>query len=56
LSSFHPKEEREMTKLFHVKIKVNKMKVDVLFGYGSKANLVARDLVSNVGLEVHDHR
>jgi hypothetical protein len=33
LSSLHPKEEKEMTKLFHIKIQVKKTKVDALFDF-----------------------
>jgi len=31
ISSLHKSEEKEMTKLFHIKIQVNKTKVDALF-------------------------
>jgi len=50
LSSLHRKEEKEMTSLFHIKIKINKDKVDALLGSGSQANLIAEDLVSQLGL------
>jgi uncharacterized protein YydD (DUF2326 family) len=55
LSSLHHKEEKEMTKLFHIKIQVKKTKVDALFDFGSQANLIVEDLVNKLGLEVHDH-
>jgi hypothetical protein len=55
LSSLHHMEEKGMTKLFHIKIHVKNTKVDALFDFGSKANLIANDLVKNLGLEVHDH-
>jgi hypothetical protein len=44
-----------MTKLFHIKIQIKKNKVDALFDSGSQANLIAKDLVSKLGLEMHDH-
>jgi hypothetical protein len=40
LSSLHHKEEKEMTKLFHIKIQVKKTKVDALFDSSSQANLI----------------
>jgi hypothetical protein len=44
-----------MTKLFHVNMQVKKTNIDALFDSGSYANLIAVDLVNNVGLEVHNH-
>jgi hypothetical protein len=44
-----------MTKLFHIKIQVKNTNIDVLFDFASHANLIATDLVNNLGLEVHDH-
>jgi hypothetical protein len=55
LSSLHHHEEKEMTKLFHIKIHVKKTKIDVLFNFGSQSNLIETDLVSKPRLEVHDH-
>jgi hypothetical protein len=55
LSSLHHQEEKEMTKLFHIKIQVKKTKIDAMFNSGSQANLIAVDLVNKLGLEVHDH-
>jgi hypothetical protein len=55
LSSLHHKEEKEMRKLFHIKIEVKKNKVDALFDSTLQANLIANYLVSNLGLDVHDH-
>jgi hypothetical protein len=54
LSSLHNKEEKEITKLFHIKVQIKKTKVDALFNSGSQANIIAADLISNIGLEVHD--
>jgi hypothetical protein len=51
MSNLHQKEEKEMTKLFHIKIKVKKNKLDTLFDYGSQVILVAVDLVNKLGLE-----
>jgi hypothetical protein len=31
LSILHPKEEKDIIKIFHIKIQVNKIKVDALF-------------------------
>ena len=44
-----------MSKLFHVKIQLKKTKIDALFDLGSKANLIAVELVKKLGLEVCDH-
>jgi hypothetical protein len=55
LSSLHHKEEKEMEKLFHIKIQVKNIKVDALFNCGSQANLIADDLVNKLGLEVQYH-
>ena len=44
-----------MTKLFHINIYVKNTKIDSLFDSGSQDNLIATDLVSKLGLEVHDH-
>lgn len=55
LSSLQQQEEKEMTKLFHIKIQVKKTKIDDLFDSGSQANLIAADLVKKLGLEVRDH-
>jgi hypothetical protein len=55
LSSLHHKEEKEMTKLFHIKIQVKKTNIDALFDSSSQANLIAVDLVNKLGLEVRDH-
>jgi hypothetical protein len=35
LSSLHRNEEKEMTKLFHIKIQVKKIRVDVVFNFRS---------------------
>jgi hypothetical protein len=53
LSSLHHKKEKEMTKLFHIKIQVKKTKVDTLFISSLQANPIAIDLVNKLGLEVH---
>jgi hypothetical protein len=55
LSSLHHQEEKDMTKLFHIKIRVKKTKIDTLFDSGSQDNLIAVDLVKKLELEVHDH-
>jgi hypothetical protein len=44
-----------MTNLFHVNTRVKKTKIDVLFDFGSHDNLIVVDLISKLGLEVHDH-
>jgi hypothetical protein len=55
MSILHHQEEKEMTKLFHIKIQVKKTKVDTLFDSDSQANLRTMDLVRNIGLEFHDN-
>lgn len=55
LSSLHPMEEKDMIKLFHIKIQVKETKVDALFNSSWQANLIVEDLVSKLGMEVHDH-
>jgi len=47
LSSLHPKQEKEMTKLFHIKIQVKMIKVDALFDFASQAKLITEDMVSS---------
>jgi len=44
-----------MNKLFHIKIKVKKTKIDAMFDSGSQENLIAPELSNNLGLEVYDH-
>ena len=44
-----------MTKLFHIKIQVNKTKIDVKFDSGLQVNLIAAEPVKKLGLEVRDH-
>jgi len=56
LSCIHHQEEKEMTKLFHIKIQVNNTKIDALLDFGSHANLTTTNLVNKFGLEVLDHR
>jgi hypothetical protein len=55
LSSLHPKEEKEMMKLFHIKFKVKNTKVDALFNSSLQGNFMVEALVSKLRLEVHDH-
>ena len=55
LSILHHKEDKEIKKLFHMKIHIKKIKVDGVFNSGSQANLIVEDMVSKLGLEVHDH-
>lgn len=56
LSSPHHKEEKEFTKLFHIKIQIKKNKVDALFDFScSQVNLIGEELVSKLGLKLHDH-
>ena len=55
LSSLQQYEEKEMTKLFHIKIQVKKTKIDALFDSGSQENLIAAELVNKLGLEVCVH-
>jgi len=55
LKSLHPKEEKNMTKPFHIGIQINKIKVESLFHFSSYAKLIGEYLVSKIGLEAHDH-
>jgi hypothetical protein len=55
LSILHHQEEKDMTKIFHIKIQVKMTKIDDLFDSGSQDNLIAVDLVKMIRLEVHDH-
>jgi hypothetical protein len=41
-----------MTKLFHIKIQVKKTKIDVFFEFGSQDNLIEKNMVRNIVLEV----
>ena len=45
LSSLQQQEEKEITKLFHIRIQVKKTKIDALFDSGSHENLIAVELV-----------
>jgi len=55
LSSFHHQEEKKLTKLFHINIKVKKTNIDSLFDTASQANTIAIHFISKLGLEVRDH-
>jgi hypothetical protein len=55
LSILHHQEEKDMTKLFHINIRVKNTKINSLFDSGSQDNLIAIDMVNNIGLEVQDH-
>jgi hypothetical protein len=55
MSNLHHSEEKEMPKLFHIKVQVKKTKVYALFDSGSQANLMLEDLMSKLELEAHDH-
>jgi hypothetical protein len=54
-SIIYHQEEKDMTKLFHIKIQVKKTKIDALFDSGPQANLIATNLVNKLVLEVHDN-
>jgi hypothetical protein len=54
-SILHHQGEKEMAKLFHIKIQVKKTNIYALFDSGSQDNLITADLISKIGLEVHDH-
>jgi hypothetical protein len=55
LSNLHHQEEKEMNKLFHIKIQVKKTKIDVMLDSSSQDNLIASNRVNKIGLEVHNH-
>ena len=48
LSIFHHKEEKEMEKLFHIKIEIKKTNVDALFDCNSCDNLIVEYRVSKL--------
>ena len=47
LSSFHPQKEKEMMKLFQIKVQ---NKAYSMFDSSSQVNLIAKDLVSKLGV------
>jgi hypothetical protein len=49
------KEEKEMTKIFCIKIHMKQNKVDCLFDPDSQSNLISTQLVYKIGLEIQDH-
>ena len=49
------KYEKEMTKLFHIKVYVQKKKLDDLFDSSSQPRLIATNLARKHGLKVQDH-
>ena len=55
LGSLQRQEEKQMTKLFHIKIQVKKTKIDALFDSRSQEKFIAVDLVKKLGLEVRIH-
>jgi hypothetical protein len=55
VSILHPKKEKDMNKIFHIMIQIIKTKVYALFDSNSKANVIAKDIVRKIGLEVHVH-
>lgn len=55
LSSIDDYKEKEMTKLFHIKIQFKKAKEGSLFNLGSQANITTMDMVKKVILEVHNY-
>jgi hypothetical protein len=54
LSILHQHEDKEVNNLLHIKNQVKKTKIDDLFDSSSHANLIAVDVVNNIGLEVHN--
>jgi hypothetical protein len=55
LSILDFQEEKEMIKLFHIKIQAKKTKINALCDSSSHANLIAEDLFNKLRLEVHNH-
>jgi hypothetical protein len=55
LSILHHHEDKDMTKLFHIKIQVKKTKIDALFNSSSQASIIATNLINKLGMEFHDH-
>jgi hypothetical protein len=44
-----------VTKLFHIKIQIKKTNINTLLDSGSQVNIIAVNMVSKIGLEVHNH-
>ena len=55
ISNIHPKEDKEMSKFFHINIYFKKTKLDALFDSNSQAILIVEDLFSKIELEFHAH-
>ncbi|KAH9291608.1 hypothetical protein KI387_043202, partial [Taxus chinensis] len=45
----------EPSKLFHIKVQIKMVKVDALFYSCSQVNLIGKELVDRLGLEMYDH-
>lgn len=55
LSRIHQQEEKDMIKIFHIKIQVNKTNINALLNSSSQENIIPMNLVKKIGLEVLDH-
>jgi hypothetical protein len=55
MSTLYHKEDKNMKKLFHINIQVKNTEAYSLLNSNSQANVIASNLVSKLGLEVHDH-
>jgi len=55
MSILHHQEEKDMTKVFHVKIQVKKTKTYVMFNFGSQDNIIVENMASKLQLEVQYH-
>jgi hypothetical protein len=55
MSRLYHKQGKNVTKLFHIKIKIKNTKVDATFGSSSQDNLIPNNLMAKLGLEFHDN-
>lgn len=55
LRSLQQQEEKEMTKLFHIRTKVKKIHIGAMLDFESQVILIIEELVKKLVLEVYDH-
>jgi len=55
LSGLHHQEEKDMTKLFNIKIQVKKTKIGAMFDSSSQHNVIAMNIVNKLSFKFHNH-
>jgi len=55
INSLQQQEEREMNKLFHIKIPVKKTNINHPFDSRVEENIITVEAINKLGLEVRDH-